>query len=96
MIKIEMLIERLNKVLIEIENETIYPTIWNLNQLKKVVKPEMVELLHYAESGTIYFKFGRKQKLLQSTYLMTDTLEHLDSTELGKCITSLQELYYKM
>jgi len=66
---------------------------WNAEQLKKVVIPEMNELLQHALKGEVFFRFGKTQRLLESTYLITDSLENLLDTSLGKKISELQELY---
>ena len=68
-------------------------SLWSLEQIQKVVVPEMSELLSYAKKGVIYFKYGRKQRLLESSYLMTDSLSNLSHTALGECILKLQHLY---
>ena len=66
---------------------------WNLIQIQKVIIPEISELLSYANNGEIYFKYGKKQRLLESSYLMTDSLNDLSHTALGKSILKLQSLY---
>lgn len=66
---------------------------WNLEQIQKVVVPEVSELLLYANKGEIYFKYGKKQRLLESSYLITDSMDNLSNTALGKCILKLQNLY---
>ena len=68
-------------------------SLWNLEQIQKVVIPEMSELLSYANKGKIYFKYGKKQRLLESSYLITDSLTDLSHTTLGECILKLQNLY---
>lgn len=66
---------------------------WNLEQIQKVIIPEISELLSYANNGKVYFKYGRKQRLLESSYLITDSLNDLSHTALGKSILKLQNLY---
>lgn len=68
-------------------------SLWNLEQIQKVIVPEISELLSYANKGVIYFKYGKKQRLLESSYLITDSLNDLSHTTLGKCILKLQNLY---
>lgn len=68
-------------------------SLWNLEQIQKVIIPEISELLSYANKGIIHFKYGRKQRLLESSYLITDSLNDLSHTALGKCILKLQNLY---
>lgn len=68
-------------------------SLWNLDQIKKVIIPEITELLSYANKGEIYFKHGKKQRLLESSYLITDSLNDLSHTALGKSILNLQNFY---
>lgn len=68
-------------------------SLWNLEQIQKVIVPEISELLLYANKGEIYFKYGKKQRLLESSYLIIDSLNDLSHTVLGKCILRLQKLY---
>ena len=67
--------------------------MWNLEQIQKVIVPEISELLSYANKGKIYFKYGKKQRLLESSYLITDSLNDLSHTALGECVLRLQNLY---
>lgn len=66
---------------------------WTLEQIQKVIVPEISELLSYANKGKIYFKYGKKQRLLESSYLITDSLNDLSHTALGECVLRLQNLY---
>lgn len=66
---------------------------WNKDQLEHVVLPEVHELLKYALRGKILFKYGKKQRLLESSYIMTDSLEILNDTTLGEKIIELQNYY---
>ena len=68
-------------------------SLWDLEQIQKVIIPEISELLSYANKGKIYFKYGKKQRLLESSYLITDSLNDLYHTDLGECILKLQNLY---
>ncbi len=68
-------------------------SLWNLEQIQKVIVPETSELLSYANKGKTYFKYGKKQRILESSYLITDSLSDLSHTTLGKCILKLQNLY---
>ena len=68
-------------------------SLWNLEQIQKVIIPEISELLLYANEGKIYFKYGKKQRLLESSYLITDSLNDLSHTALGMCVLRLQNLY---
>lgn len=64
--------------------------MWNLEQIQKVIVPEISELLSYANKGKIYFKYGKEQRLLESSYLITDSLNDLSHTALGECVLRLQ------
>lgn len=66
---------------------------WNLEQIQKVIIPEISELLSYANNGKIYFKYGKKHRLLESSYLLTDSLNDLFRTALGESISKLQNFY---
>lgn len=68
-------------------------SLWNLEQIQKIIVPEINELLSYANKGKIYFKYGKKQRLLESSYLITDSINNLSHTNLGKCIIELQNFY---
>ena len=68
-------------------------SLWNLEQIQKVIIPEISELLLYANKGKIYFKYGKKQRLLESSYLITDSLNDLSHTTLGEYVLKLQNLY---
>ena len=67
-------------------------TQWSLEEIESIIIPEISELLLYAKNGKVYFKYGKKQRLLASTYLMTDSKD-LFHTILGAKISNLQELY---
>lgn len=66
---------------------------WGERELKNIVIPEMNELKLHADRGDIYYKYGKKQRMLESTYLITDSLNALDSTSLGSKIILLQDMY---
>lgn len=68
-------------------------TPWFYKQMQGVVLPEMKELLLHANQGNLYFKHGKKQRLLESTYIITDSMEDLINTELGKQVIELQKMY---
>ena len=91
----------LNDVLAEVTSEQKrikagYSSKWSLTQLIKVITPEISELLHYARMGKLYFKYGKKQRMLESTYLIVDSCDNLKDTELGKKILKLQHLYSRI
>ena len=69
---------------------------WDLKQIQEVVIPETNELLSYAKKGEAYFKYGRHERLLESAYLITDSLNDLAHTDLGECILKVQDFYDKL
>ena len=40
-------------------------SIWNYEQIHNVVLPELTELLSYAKEGKVFFKYGKKQRMLE-------------------------------
>lgn len=64
---------------------------WNVAQLEQIVIPEMSVLLQYLSRGELFLKYGKQQRLLESTYLLTDSLNLLSNTPLGLQIRNLQE-----
>ena len=91
------MVEQLKKVLSSVEAEMKSEnSIWNKEQLISVVKPEMEELYTHFKNGRVFFKYGKKQRMLESTYIMTDSIRNLSSTSLGKEIIKLQEKYNKL
>ena len=70
-----------------------YFSKWNKKQLENVVCPEINELLSFALKGKVFFKYGKKQRMLESTHLITDSLSALDKTPLGSKILELQKLF---
>ena len=64
---------------------------WNADQLAHIVIPEMTQLRQYLLKGELFLKYGKQQRLLESTYLMTDSLNMLSRTPLGGQIRNLQE-----
>lgn len=68
-------------------------SMWETEQLDKIVLPEINELLSYALVGKVYFRYGKGVRLLESTYLLTDSIKDLNSTTLGKKIIELQKIY---
>lgn len=91
------MVEQLKIVLNNIEEEIKSEnSIWDKKQLISVVKPEMQELYTHFKNGRIFFKYGKEQKMLESTYIMTDSIRNLINTSLGKEIIKLQEKYNKL
>ena len=91
------MVEQLKRVLNSIEEEIKSEnSIWDKEQLIYVVKPEMEELYTHFKNGRVFFKYGKKQRLLESTYIMTDAIRNLSNTSLGKEIIKLQEKYNKI
>ena len=68
---------------------------WEATELTEIVLPEMLELLANISKKKPLFKYG-KQRQLESTYLITDSLLHLNQTDLGIKILELQRQYYKL
>lgn len=64
---------------------------WDVDQLERVVIPEMINLLQYLLRSKLFLKYGKQQRLLESTYLLTDSLNMLGNTPLGLQIRNLQE-----
>ena len=54
------------------------------------------ELYTHFVNGRVFFKYGKKQRMLESTYIITDSIKNLKETILGKEIIKLQELYNKI
>ena len=91
------MLEQLKRVLNCIEDEIkSVNSNWNKNQLISIVKPEMEELYNHFVNGEVFFKYGKKQRMLESTYIITDTIRNLSNTSLGKEIIKLQEKYNKL
>lgn len=78
----------------EIEEKTIKcgQSDWSMDLLQDVVIPEMSTLLSYAENNLVYYKYGKEQRLLESTYYISDTLKPIHLTELGKAILKVQRI----
>ena len=94
-------INQMERVLYESKSEVSkirqgIPSVWNLLRLEGVIIPEIDELLFHAKNGNIYFKYGKKQRMLMSTYLLTDSIEGLSSSQLGVEILELQEIYNRL
>ena len=96
--KLDQFINLLNEIIecVEIESTKInsgQPSRWESNQLDGVVRPEISELLSFALNGKIFFKHGKRQRVLESTYLITDSFSELDKTPLGRKVLELQKFY---
>ena len=87
----------LNSILDEAVNEETRAqngsSRWKEGELKNIVIPEMNELKLHADRGDVFFKYGKKQRMLESTYLIIDSLNALDRTSLGRKIILLQDIY---
>ena len=99
--KLEQFIELLSEIIgcVETESARIHagqPSEWDINQLDNVVRPETSELLSFALKGEVFFKYGKNQRMLESTYVITDSPSELSKTSLGKKIYELQDLYYSI
>ena len=91
------MLEQLKRVLNCIEKEIKNViSIWDKKQLISIVKPEMEELYNHFANGRVFFKYGKKQRMLESTYIITDSIKNLKETILGKEIIKLQELYNRL
>lgn len=91
------MVEQLKRVLNSIEEEIkCENTIWDKGQLISIVKPEVEELYNYFVNGKVFFKYGKKQRMLVSTYIITDSMKNLIDTNLGREIIKLQEMYNKL
>lgn len=89
------MLEQIKNILFLVETETKdKKTIWNADELS-AVKREMEELYSHFVNGESCFKYGRKQRMLESTYLLTDSFKNLNNTTLGIEILNFQEMYYK-
>lgn len=88
------MIEQIEKILemVEMELKNVNSK-WTIEQLLKVVKPEMQELYKHFNRGDLYFRYGRAQRMLESTYIITDSMNGLNNTSLGKEIIKLQNIY---
>lgn len=90
----QLIVEQLIKVLkileFEMKSEN---SVWDKQQLIFVVKPEIEELYSHFANGRVFFKYGKKQRMLESTYIITDSIRNLNNTNLGKEIIKLQEMY---
>lgn len=69
---------------------------WSNNHLQNVVLPELNMLLSYALKGIIYFKHGKKQRMLESAYLLTDSFQNRGASDLGASLSKLQKIYYSL
>ena len=98
--KLENFKDALKDVLLEIDREKERikngdSSLWRVSALDNIVKPEMTELLECAQKGNIYFKYGKKQRMLESTYFTIETLDDLYTTILGEKIYKVSELFRK-
>lgn len=66
---------------------------WDYYHIQNIVLPEIRELFSHANHGEYYFKYGKNQRLLTSTYIMTDSLKDLWNTPLGRSLLILQDFY---
>lgn len=95
--KLEQLINLLSEIIACAEAESVkihsgQLSQWDINQLE-VVRSEISELYSFAIKGKVFFKYGKGQRMLESTYLITDSLSELNKTILGGKIAELQKLY---
>ena len=91
------MIESLEKIFTIINNEIGNEcSLWDKNIIKKVILPEMEDLYAHFVKGEKYFKYGKRQRMLESTYILTDSLEKLADTLLGHQILVIQHIYDKI
>lgn len=93
---IKLLLDVINNAEKEKEKEIILggkASKWDLEQINDLIIPEITELLSHANNGEIYFKYGKKQRLLESSYLISDSVDELSHTKLGESILKLQSFY---
>jgi len=67
-------------------------SLWNTDQID-VVSAEFSLLKSHILEGYLYFQFGKKCRMLQSTYILTDSVQNLNGTKLGNKIAEFQEDY---
>ncbi len=65
-------------------------SLWEIKQLKMVMK-EFESKLTDLVKNQVRYEYGKKQRMLVSTYFITDSLKPLASTELGKKVLEFQE-----
>lgn len=85
------LIEKINSIINQVELERC-ESLWSIEQLE-IVRKEFSELKMMTENGD--FKIGKGSIMLESTYIITDSIKPLNSTTLGKQILLFQELLRK-
>ena len=91
------MVKQLQKVLSSVKKELKNDkSIWDKDQIAFIIKPEIEELLSHFKVGTVFFKYGKKQRMLSSTYIITDSMKKLRNTNLGKDILKLQNIYNKL
>ncbi len=69
--------------------------LWTEAQLN-AVQAELEELYAHFKNGETFLKYGKKQRILESTYMLTDSAQPLGDTLLGKEILQLQRVYDKL
>jgi len=65
-------------------------TKWDADQLKSIVLPEMKMLLKSHMDENDFCDFLSENQMLESTYLIVDSLDGLNKSTLGKTILRLQ------
>lgn len=66
---------------------------WSHDHLQNIVLPELNILLSHAINGIVFFRYGKKQRILESTYLLIDSFQDRRTTDLGKKLSELQKIY---
>ncbi len=65
-------------------------TKWDANQLKSIVLPEIKMLLKSHDDKKKFYEYLSENEMLESTYLIIDSLDGLNKSTLGKTILCLQ------
>ena len=65
-------------------------TKWDADQLKSVVLPEIKMLLKSHTDKKVFYDYLSENQMLESTYLIIDSLDGLNKSTLGKTILRLQ------
>lgn len=64
---------------------------WTLAQVKAVIS-ELSQLQDHGQKGEFFFPYGKQQRLLESAYMLTDSLNDLHKTPLGIGIRQIQDM----
>lgn len=89
------MVEQLMKILAIIDEQlNSENNVWDKEILTDSIVPELKELLEHFSRGEKFFKYGKKQRRLISTFFITDSLNgYLGKNLLGRELLKLQEIY---